>query len=211
MASIKCPEGHRPLQMEDIAVGMRVVYVGVKDGASRPTVVECADVLDTPAGPSIRLKAKHVALISRIFVETDEVADGGAAAAIGAEVGSAAAAVGAEVGSAAAASVVGMDVDFSESDLEGANMFLKTGVATWIEGMEKIAQEKEITLPEVLKEKLLSVLTPDSGEPLASSFHDLVIYHMRQAVPWTRGYVNFMSVPNSSKKNRCHSCLNVVF
>ena len=247
MTSVECPapDGYRRLQMNDIAVGMSVIYVSIKDGQNRHTTVECDEPWDGPNGKCIRLGNRSTALISRTFVPITEeppasitepaaavgageseaaaaavAGTGAAAAAVGAGAGvaaaaaaavgagagqaAAAAAVGTGTGQAAAASAVGMDVDFSESDMEGANTFLKNGVATWIGSMEICAQEKGITLPEVLNEKLQSFLTAEGGEPLASSFHDLVIYHMRQAVPWKTGYVNFMSVPRSAKKGVIH-------
>ena len=79
-------------------------------------------------------------------------------------------------------------------------MFLKTAVAPCIGSMAKNAQEKEVTLPEVLKERLTSFLIDHNGEPLASPFGDLVIQHMRRVAPWRTVYANFMSVHRSTKK-----------
>ena len=124
MTAVKCPDGYRPVRESDIAVGMSVVYVSRGDGNWIHTRVEDAKIIeeDQDRGPCVRLEAKHVAALSRIFVPTT-------------------AAVGAEC---------------SDSDMHDTKMFLKTAVAPWVESMAKNAQEKEVTLPEVLEEMFTS-------------------------------------------------------
>ena len=73
---IVIPEGYRPVRDSDIAVGLAVVYVRRAGGQELHTKVEDATIIkDDELGPSIRLEAKHVAAMSRIFVPTTAVVD----------------------------------------------------------------------------------------------------------------------------------------
>ena len=72
---IVIPEGYRPVRDSDIAVGLAVVYVS-RAGQELHTKVEDATIIkDDERGPSIRLEAKHVAAMSRIFVPTTAAVD----------------------------------------------------------------------------------------------------------------------------------------
>ena len=171
------PVAYRPVQDSDIAVGKDVVYVSRAPGGKelRTRVEDEVIIQDDQLGPCIRLEAKHLAQMSRICVPTiaDSLVELPGTAAVGA-VAPTPAAVGA---------VVPATPDVSDG-ANDANMFLKVHVAPWIESMAKDAQEKEVTLPEVLKERLTSFFKNRYRKPSASSSKDLVIQHMRREMLW---------------------------
>ena len=70
MESVECPDGYRPVQKSDIAVGMSVVYESRGDGMQIHTRVEDAKIFEEDRGPCVRLEAKHHAALSRILVPT---------------------------------------------------------------------------------------------------------------------------------------------
>ena len=190
------PGGYRPVQESDLAVGKSVVYVSrAADGHQLATRVEDAVIIqDRQLGPCIRLQHKHLAQMSRVFARETT-------AAVGEDVMDGIMDVGAPGVVAPTTPRSDTINDVTSNDV---NVFLKCHVAPWIESMAKDAQEKEVTLPEVLNERLTSFLKTHHGEPLASPFEDLVVMYMRQAVLEKAGYVNFMVVPKTTKKGYIH-------
>ena len=151
--------------MSEIADGMSVTYMD-QTGGLVPTKVEDATILENKEGPGVRLANKHNAAVSRIIVSTTAQAQHETAAMVpvpgeGTEVAAAVeAAVDTEraaVGASTAA--VGADPTFNDSDMHDTNNYLKSAVAPWIESMKKEAEEQEVFLPVVAKQKLLSFLT----------------------------------------------------
>ena len=205
------------MQESDLAVGKSVVYVSrAADGHQVATRVEDAVIIqDRQLGPCIRLQHKHLAQMSRVFVRETTAAvgedvpglpwdgdsridvpglcwDGGMDGIM-------------DVGAPGAVAPTTPKSDtINDVTSNDVNVFLKCHVAPWIESMAKDAQEKEVTLPEVLNERLTSFLQTHHGEPLASPFEDLVVKYMRQAVLERAGYVNFMVVPKTTKKGYIH-------
>ena len=80
-----CPHGHRALEVEDIAVGMQVVYVSRDDANTLiNTHITSADVFEGNSGPSVATYHKHAALLNRLFVPQRQSSAPDEGAAVGA-------------------------------------------------------------------------------------------------------------------------------
>ena len=203
----RCPHGHHALEVQDIAVGMQVVYVSRDANTVINTRVTQAGVFQGNPGPSVATQHKHAALLNRLFVPQRQSSAPDEGAAVGATQTAAAAPAGesavnpSAVAPAAAAAAAGMEVQDEQAEIEDADTFLQHSVVPWLKAMQEEASNRNISLPAVLKMRMLASVT-SNGQPLASSLAELVLSRFRALVPW-KGYVNFQQVPKSSKKAHC--------
>ena len=154
---------------------------------------------------------KHSALLDRLFVpqRQSESSAPDEGAAVGATQTAAAAPAGESAvilpAVAPAAAAAGMEVQDEQAEIEDADTFLRHSVVPWLKAMQEEASDRNISLPAVLKMRMLASVT-SNGQPLASSLAELVLSRFRALVPW-KGYVNFQQVPKSSKKGTLHICM----
>ena len=207
MAMVPCPHGHRALEVKDVAVGMQVVYVS-RENTLINTHITKAGVFEGTSGPCVATQHKHAALLNRLFVPQRQSSAPDEGAAVGATQTAAAAPAGesavspsAVAPAAAAAAAAGMEVQDEQAEIEDADTFLQHSVVPWLKAMQEEASDRNISLPAVLKMRMLASVT-SNGQPLASSLADLVLSRFRALVHW-KGYVNFQQVPKSSKKAHC--------
>ena len=206
MAMAPCPDGLRALEAKDIAVGigMQVVYVSREANTRINTHITKAGVFEGSSGPCVATEAKHAALLNRLFVPQRQSSAPDEGAAVGATQTAAAAPAGeydrspSPVAPAAAAAAAGMEVQDEQAEIEDADTFLRHSVVPWLKAMQEEASAKNISLPAVLKMRMLASVT-SNGEPLASSLAELVLSRFRALVQW-KGYVNVQQLPKSSKK-----------
>ena len=208
-----CPHGHRALEVKDVAVGMQVVYVSRDANTLINTHITKAGVFEGSSGPCVATQHKHAALLNRLFVPQRQSSAPDEGAAVGATQTAAAAPAGESAVSpspvapaaAAAAAAAGMEVQDEQAEIEDADTFLQHSVVPWLKAMQEEASDRNISLPAVLKMRMLASVT-SNGQPLASSLAELVLSRFRALVHW-KGYVNFQQVPKSSKKGTLHICM----
>ena len=207
-----CPHGHRALEVKDVAVGMQVVYVSRDANTLINTHITKAGVFEGSSGPCVATQHKHAALLNRLFVPQRQSSAPDEGAAVGATQTAAAAPAGesavspsAVAPAAAAAAAAGMEVQDEQAEIEDADTFLQHSVVPWLKAMQEEASDRNISLPAVLKMRMLASVT-SNGQPLASSLAELVLRRFRALVHW-KGYVNFQQVPKSSKKGTLHICM----
>ena len=202
-----CPHGHRVLEVKDVAVGMQVVYVSRDANTLINTHITKAGVFEGSSGPCVATQHKHAALLNRLFVPQRQSSAPDEGAAVGATQTAAAAPAGesavnpsavAPAAAAAADAAAGMEVQDEQAEIDDADTFLQHSVVPWLKAMQEEASDRNISLPAVLKMRMLASVT-SNGQPLASSLAELVLSRFRALVPW-KGYVNFQQVPKSSKK-----------
>ena len=154
------------------------------------------------SGPCVATQHKHAALLNRLFVPQRQSSAPDEGAAVGATQTAAAAPAGEYDRSpspvAPAAAAAGMEVQDEQAEIEDADTFLRHSVVPWLKAMQEDASDRNISLPAVLKMRMLASVT-SNGQPLASSLAELVLSRFRALVHW-KGYVNFQQVPKSSKK-----------
>ena len=218
VAMAPCPHGHRALEVKDIAVGMQVVYVSQEANRLINTRITKAGVFEGSSGPCVATQHKHAALLNRLFVPQRQSSAPDEGAAVGATQTAAAAPAGesavnpsAVAPAAAAAAAAGMEVQDEQAEIEDADTFLQHSVVPWLKAMQEEASDRNISLPAVLKMRMLAsvasngqpLVSNGQPSPLASSLAELVLSRFRALVHWKpnlKGYVNFQQVPKSSKK-----------
>ena len=192
MAMVLCPHGHRALEVKDVAVGMQVVYVS-RENTLINTHITKAGVFEGSSGPCVATQHKHAALLNRLFVPQRQSSAPDEGAAVGATQTAAAIEVQEEQAEAEAARAyraaaeayyaAAIEVQEEQVDIEDADTFLQHSVVPWLKAMQEEASDRNISLPAVLKMRMLASVT-SNGQPLASSLAELVLSRFRALVPW---------------------------
>ena len=181
---------HRKATPEDLRAGLKVHYKSQASSDFIITEVEDPKIFEEGGKQYVRLKDKHQASLSRIFVTDRDVADKGAEST---------AAVGADnrlKGTAKGTGTQGSDdTEANEELMPQAQSFIDNEFTPWLRELVQKSRNSSKTMPDMLKETILSKF----------GTLDEAMTQLSNLLPWRKGmYVRFHSIPNVSTKGLMH-------